>query len=188
MFYHSKSATAAPDETFAPFCCLGPGNFVCSSDLSHFCTSLSLSQGLHGGLYFPPLTGGSRFCMVDCTSPHWLVEVGFALLRIDLCFPELRKGARTWSSQGLEDEEIRATAPQIFVGWKWLVPLNPMVLLIIIPMKNGYFIGNINPTFSDKAIFLLDEHINLPPRFFKRMPVFGFRQPLPDLEGSISFR
>ena len=34
--------------------------------------------------------------------------------------------------------------------WKWLVPLNPMVLLIIIPMKNGYFIGNINPTFSDK--------------------------------------
>ena len=29
------------------------------------------------------------------------------------------------------------------------VALNPMVLLIIIPM-NGYFIGNINPTFSDK--------------------------------------
>ena len=27
--------------------------------------------------------------------------------------------------------------------------LNPMVLLIIIPMKNGYFIGKINPTFSD---------------------------------------
>ena len=32
------------------------------------------------------------------------------------------------------------------------VPLNPMVLLIIIPMKNGYFIGNINPTFSDKPV------------------------------------
>ena len=29
-------------------------------------------------------------------------------------------------------------------------PLYPMVLLIIIPMKNGYFIGNINPTFSDE--------------------------------------
>ena len=29
-------------------------------------------------------------------------------------------------------------------------PLYPMVLLIIIPMKNGYFIGKINPTFSDK--------------------------------------
>ena len=28
-----------------------------------------------------------------------------------------------------------------------------MVLLIIIPMKNGYFIGKINPTFSDKPIF-----------------------------------
>ena len=31
--------------------------------------------------------------------------------------------------------------------WKWLVPLNPMVLLIIIPMKNGYFIGNIPNIF-----------------------------------------
>ena len=35
------------------------------------------------------------------------------------------------------------------------VPLNPMVLLIIIPMKNGYFIGNINPTFSDTPILSL---------------------------------
>ena len=40
--------------------------------------------------------------------------------------------------------------------WKWLVPLNPMVLLIIIPMKNGYFIANINPTFSDKPIFPIE--------------------------------
>ena len=29
-----------------------------------------------------------------------------------------------------------------------------MVLLIIIPFFNGYFIGNINPTFSDKPIYL----------------------------------
>ena len=29
-------------------------------------------------------------------------------------------------------------------------PLYPMVFMIIIPMKNGYFIGKINPTFSDK--------------------------------------
>ena len=28
-----------------------------------------------------------------------------------------------------------------------------MVFMIIIPMKNGYFIGNINPTFSDKPIY-----------------------------------
>ena len=34
--------------------------------------------------------------------------------------------------------------------WKCCVALNPMVLLIIIPMKNGNFIGKINPTFSDK--------------------------------------
>ena len=33
------------------------------------------------------------------------------------------------------------------------VPLNPMVFMIIIPITNGYFIGNINPTFSDKPIY-----------------------------------
>ena len=45
-------------------------------------------------------------------------------------------------------------------------PLYPMVLLIIIPFLNGYFIGNINPTFSDKPKWLclasggnkLDDH------------------------------
>ena len=54
------------------------------------------------------------------------------------------------------------------VGFKWqgedkkwvclkmlCTPLYPMVLLIIIPMKNGYFIGKINPTFSDKPKWLL---------------------------------
>ena len=30
-----------------------------------------------------------------------------------------------------------------------------MVLLIIIPFLNGYFIGKINPTFSDKPICLM---------------------------------
>ena len=41
----------------------------------------------------------------------------------------------------------------IWVCLKMLcTPLYPMVLLIIIPMKNGYFIGNINPTCSDKLI------------------------------------
>ena len=39
------------------------------------------------------------------------------------------------------------------------VALNPMVLLIIIPMKNGYFIGNINPTFSDKPISRYHERV-----------------------------
>ena len=38
---------------------------------------------------------------------------------------------------------------RIWVCLKMLcTPLYPMVLLIIIPMKNGYFIGKINPTFS----------------------------------------
>ena len=31
-------------------------------------------------------------------------------------------------------------------------PLNPMVLLIIIPMKNGYFIGNIPNIFRQTHI------------------------------------
>ena len=35
-----------------------------------------------------------------------------------------------------------------------------MVLLIIIPFLNGYFIGNINPTFSDKPIFSPQQHMN----------------------------
>ena len=32
------------------------------------------------------------------------------------------------------------------------VPLHPMVLLIIIPMKNGYFIGNIPNIFRQTHI------------------------------------
>ena len=41
--------------------------------------------------------------------------------------------------------------PDKWVCLKMLcTPFYPMVLLIIIPMKNGYFIGKINPTFSDK--------------------------------------
>ena len=40
----------------------------------------------------------------------------------------------------------------IWVCLKIVYPLNPMILLIII-LLNGYFIGNINPTFSDTPIF-----------------------------------
>ena len=39
--------------------------------------------------------------------------------------------------------------------WKSCTPLYPIVLLIIIPFLNGYFIGNINPTFSDIPILIL---------------------------------
>ena len=53
----------------------------------------------------------------------------------------------------LEDPPWLRKPPYGFV-WKCCVPLNPMVLLIIIPMKNGYFIGNIpyfqtNPYWYD---------------------------------------
>ena len=54
------------------------------------------------------------------------------------------------------DSESSVTSPVMICPngcvWKWLVPLNPMVLLIIIPMKNGYFIGNIPNIFRQTQI------------------------------------
>ena len=43
--------------------------------------------------------------------------------------------------------------------WKCCVPLKPMVLLIIIPMKNGYFIGNIPNIFRQTQISI-DSFLN----------------------------
>ena len=40
----------------------------------------------------------------------------------------------------------------IWVCLKIVYPIFPMVLLIIIPIFHGYFIGKINPTSSDKPI------------------------------------
>ena len=37
--------------------------------------------------------------------------------------------------------------------WKCCVPLNPMVLLIIIPFLNGYFIGNIPNIFRQTQMY-----------------------------------
>ena len=55
--------------------------------------------------------------------------------------------------------------------WKWLVPLKPMVLLIIIPMKNGYFIGNIPYFQTNPCMFLL--------HFTKFYPFLGTFFPCP---------
>ena len=41
---------------------------------------------------------------------------------------------------------------QVGVSENVVVPLNPMVLLIIIPMKNGYFIGNIPNIFRQTQV------------------------------------
>ena len=43
-----------------------------------------------------------------------------------------------------------------WVCLKIVYPFLPNGFMIIIPMKNGYFIGKINPTFSDKAIEIVD--------------------------------
>ena len=47
-----------------------------------------------------------------------------------------------------QSDELSAST---WVSLKIVYPIYPMVLLIIIPIFNGYFIGNINPTCSDKA-------------------------------------
>ena len=53
------------------------------------------------------------------------------------------------------------------------VPLNPMVLLIIIPMKNGYFIGNIPNIFRQTHIFgTFGAHVSRSTRYsvLQRLP------------------
>ena len=44
-----------------------------------------------------------------------------------------------------------------------------MVFMIIIPFLNGYFIGNINPTFSDKPIGLREN--------LQESPIFDGKNP-----------
>ena len=61
------------------------------------------------------------------------------------------------------------------------VPLKPMVFMIIIPMKKGYFIGNINPTFSDKPILIHHEDFepspSSPPSLRRRSLLSGTSLP-----------
>ena len=61
------------------------------------------------------------------------------------------------------------------------VPNDPMVLLIIIPMKNGYFIGNIPYFQTNPREFLMGEAMNewrTCPHFFmtKRVKTLGFAE------------
>ena len=48
-----------------------------------------------------------------------------------------------------------------------------MVLLIIIPFLNGYFIGNINPTFSDIPVWLWVEKVTTSARLLQ-CRIFGY--------------
>jgi hypothetical protein len=66
------------------------------------------------------------------------------------CFWQGRASKTCSASQDMSGLSHRGGSPRIamssgkFMGLSEnSVPLNPMVLLIIIPMKNGYFIGNI---------------------------------------------
>ena len=83
------------------------------------------------------------------------------------------RGCQCWNSEGLHRLQWHGTTgPRALnaVGNKVLfphlglsensVPLKPMVLLIIIAMKNGYFIGNI-PYFQTNP-FLASFHVSFP--------------------------
>ena len=89
---------------------------------------------------------------------EWQSRQGGALCRCGL--PTLRRSG--WGKSGDAGSCLMLSTSGMEIPWnsygcvwKCCVPLNPMVLLIIIPMKNGYFIGKINPTFSDKPISFL---------------------------------
>ena len=53
------------------------------------------------------------------------------------------------------------------------VPLNPMVLLIIIPMKNGYFIGNMPNIFRQTHMILFYVTNNMVPCFLRSASIIG---------------
>ena len=65
-----------------------------------------------------------------------------------------RRGAVQCSCLGWKSSQVKLQRWGYGCVWKWLVPRNPMVLLIIIPMKNGYFIGNI-PYFQTNPYGLM---------------------------------
>ena len=55
-----------------------------------------------------------------------------------------------YQTSGFASEVLDGKVARNGFVWKCCVPLHPMVLLIIVPTIHGYFIGGINPTFSDK--------------------------------------
>ena len=84
-----------------------------------------------------------------------------------ICFSKNTQGACQFVSEDLMDpvkwwdstthKKISMSYCAMILYWyigvsENSVPLNPMVLLIIIPIKWLAIIGNINPTFSDKPI------------------------------------
>ena len=89
----------------------------------------------------PPdeLRAKRRTCPSPACEPWACLKVRNAVQSDAICISRI--GTNNWGNFN------------IWVCLKMLcTPLYPMVLLIIIPMNNGYFIGKINPTFSDKAI------------------------------------
>ena len=107
--------------------------------------------------------------LIDCCSSKTVVSWRWALLQ------------KSWPlgiAMALAWEAIYGCV------WKQAKPLNLMVLLIIIPMKNGYFIGKMNPTFSDKPIYLRMRYHKITPKhpwFICTSPHSGVLSPQVDL-------
>ena len=60
--------------------------------------------------------------------------------------------------------------------WKLAKPLNPMVFMIIIPITNGYFIGNI-PYFQTNPYHIISYHTHIIPicsMVLVYLPTFGW--------------
>ena len=113
---------------------------------AHIAIQRSFDKGLHGRIRLPPAGNRQNKRVVPSGEPtfchgksQFLIGKSTISMAIFNCYVSSPEGIRV----------IHLFSHYIGVSENRLVPLNPMVLLIIIPMKNGYFIGNINPTFSD---------------------------------------
>ena len=95
------------------------------------------------------ILGFSFFGMYSCLLSHPRVT-GLLSTQAVLC---IHQSISAWQGSHLKERRWEARGPYGCV-WKWLVPLNAMVLLIIIPCLNGYFIGNI-PYFQTNLYVVL---------------------------------
>ena len=96
---------------------------------------------------FPIKNGGSFHCYVSSPEGNWVVVKGFSWVNL----------GRNWLTFFGSDVDLHAliVMKQKHVGVSEnSVPLNPMVLLIIIPFLNGYFIGNIPNIFRQTQVAL----------------------------------
>ena len=121
---------------------------------------------------FPIVWVKSAFVLVNATYFLWITSAFFCrsisqeLTHSLFLNSSFEERSSTWARP--LRRRSRLNLQSFFFQWNMgvsenSVPLNPMVLLIIIPMKNGYFIGNISPTFSDKPTWRASHWVTMGP-------------------------